>query len=267
MTSTEIARAQPSQPVVRDLIVKQRDQLARALPNQLSVDRFLRLIATELRTVPNLELCTVPSLLGAVMHCAQLGVEPGGPLGMAWILPFKNNKSGQYEATFVLGYKGIIALAYRSDRIAAIVARAVKDGDQFDYELGLAEDRLVHRPRLDGPRGKSYAWYGVARIKGGGQLLTVMGRPEIEERRQRSKSPDSPAWRNDYDAMACKTVIRAMAPFLPLTAESARAIEEDETVIHMGADGRLVDPETGEIEEPSEQPAAQPREPVGDDPF
>lgn len=251
---TDLARVAAAQPTVRDLIVKQRDQLARALPNQLSADRFLRLVMTELRTVDHLAECTVPSLLGAVMHCAQLGVEPGGPLGQAWILPFKSGKTGQYEATFILGYKGIIALAYRSDRIAAIVARAVKDNDIFDYELGLGEDRLCHRPALGGPRGPSYAWYGVARMRGGGAVLTVMGRDEIEEHRRRSKSPDSPAWKNDYDAMACKTVIRAMAPFLPLTAETARAIEDDGRVVNMTDDGRLIDAETGELETPEPEP-------------
>jgi recombination protein RecT len=248
--STDLART-ASAPTVRDLIEKQRDQLARALPNQLSADRFLRLVATELRTVDHLDECTAPSLLGAVMRCAQLGVEPGGPLGQAWILPFKSSQTGQYEATFILGYKGIITLAYRSDRIASIVARPVKEADYFDYELGLAEDRLIHRPRLDGERGDSCAWYGLARMKGGGQVLTVMGRTEIEEHRTRSKSPNSPAWKNDYDAMACKTVIRAMAPFLPLTAETARAVEEDDRVFHMTPDGDIVDVETGELQPPA----------------
>lgn len=265
---TDVARA-ADQPTVRDMIVKQRDQLARALPGQLSADRFLRLVMTELRTVEHLADCSVPSLLGAVMHCAQLGVEPGGPLGQAWILPFKNSRSGQYEATFVLGYKGIIALAYRSDKIAAIVARAVKTNDYFDYELGLGEDRLIHRPALDRARGESYAWYGLARMRGGGQVLTVMGREEVEDHRRRSKSPESPAWRNDYDAMACKTAIRTMAPFLPLTAETAQAIEDDDRVVHMTSDGRLVDPETGEVEPPAESLPPPPAEPpVGaEEPF
>lgn len=262
--STDVVRAKGSPPLVRDLIEKQRDQLARALPNQLSPDRFLRLVFTEMRTVAHLEECTVPSLLGAVMRCAQLGVELGGPLSQAWILPFKN-RAGEYEATFVLGYKGIIALAYRSDRVASIVARPVKEQDLFDYELGLGEDRLVHKPCLTGRRGPSYAWYGIARMKGGGVIPAVMGHEEIEEHRKRSKSPDSPAWKNDYDAMACKTVIRTMAPFLPLTAETARAICDDDRVVHMTDDGRLIDPETGEVDEPVDVQADLP--PATDDPF
>lgn len=261
--STSVARREPSL-LAKDLIAKQRDQLARALPNQLSVDRFLRLVLTELRTVPNLDQCTVPSLLGAVMRCAQLGVEPGGPLGQSWILPFKNGKTGEYEATFVLGYKGIIQLAYRSERIAAIFARAVCENDYFDYELGLGEDKLVHRPALDRPRGKPYAWYGIARFRGGGHYLNVIGETEVEEHRKRSKSPNSPAWTNDYSAMASKTAVRIMAPFLPLTAETARAIEEDERVVHLTENGEVVDPDTGEIEP---DPLAQPPAANGDDPF
>lgn len=263
--SAGLARQQPPALLAKDLVAKQRDQLARALPNQLSVDRFLRLVLTELRTVQNLDQCTVPSLLGAVMRCAQLGVEPGGPLGQSWILPFKNGKTGQYEATFVLGYKGIIQLAYRSEQIATIFARAVCENDYFDYELGLGDDRLVHRPALDRPRGKPYAWYGVARFKGGGHYLNVVGRDEVDEHRKRSKSPDSPAWTNDYSAMASKTAIRMMAPFLPLTAETARAIEDDERVVHLTDNGEVVDPDTGEIE-PDPAPA-EVVPPADDEPF
>lgn len=246
--SMDVVRA-GGQPLVRDVLAKQTDQLARALPNAMSVDRFLRLVLTELRTVNHLDECTVPSLLGSVMRCAQLGLEPGGPLGQCWILPFKD-RGGNYEATFVLGYKGIVQLAYRSERISSIFARAVCENDFFDYELGLSEDRLVHRPALDRPRGEPYAWYGLARFSGGGQYLNVVGKPEVEEHRKRSKSPNSPAWTNDFSAMACKTAIRMMAPFLPLTAETARAIECDDQVVHMTDDGRLVDPESGEVEPP-----------------
>lgn len=261
--ATDVVPVKAGVPLVRDLIEKQRDQFARALPGQLSVDRFLRLVATEVRSTPRLAECTTVSLLGAVMNLAQLGLEPGGVLGHAWILPFKDGQSGQYEATFVLGYKGIIQLAYRSDRIAAIFARAVCVNDEFDHTYGLGEDRLTHRPRLDGPRGKPYAWYGLARFKGGGHYLEVIGADTVEEHRKRSKAPNSPAWKNDYSAMACKTVIKVMQPYLPLTAEVARAIERDEHVVHMTDDGEVFDPETGEIA-PDDPP---PGSPASDEPF
>lgn len=232
---------------VRDLIERQHAQLARALPAQLSADRFLRLVLTEVRTIPQLAECTAPSLLGAVMRCAQLGLEPGGALGHCWILPFKDGRSGQIEATFVLGYKGIVNLAYRSPNVAAIFAREVRDGDDFDFDFGLDGDHLRHRPLTTGKRGKPHTWYGLARFKGGGHYLAVLGRDEVEEHRARSKSPNSPAWKNDFSAMACKTAIRTMAPFLPLTVETARAIEEDDRVVHVTAEGEVFDPVTGEI--------------------
>jgi recombination protein RecT len=245
--TTDLERQASPVSLVRDLIDRQRDQLARALPAALSVDRLLRLVMTEVRTTPKLAECTAPSLLGAVMRLAQLGLEPGGSLGQCWLLPFKDSKSGQYEATLVLGYKGIIQLAHRSDRVAAIYAREVREGDQFEFAYGLEEDTLVHQPLTNGKRGKPCAWYGVCRYKGGGHYLVVIGPDEVEEHRARSKSPNSPAWRNDYSAMACKTAIRIMAPYLPLTAETARAVEEDEKVVHVTVDGEVFDPVTGEI--------------------
>lgn len=252
--STDLERHQaPAR--VRDLIERQQVQLARALPAQLSSDRFLRLVLTEVRAIPALAECTAPSLLGAVMRCAQLGLEPGGTLGHCWILPFKNNQSGLHEATFVLGYKGIINLAYRSPNIAAIFAREVRDGDEFDFAYGLDGDTLRHKPLTTGKRGEAHTWYGLARFKGGGHYLSVVGREEVEEHRLRSKNPNGGAWKSDYSAMARKTVIRMMQPFLPLTAETARAIEEDDRVVHVTADGEVFDPSTGEIAPTSDHSA------------
>lgn len=266
--STDLERHPSQHDRVKDLIQRQQGQLARALPAQLNVDRFVRLVMTEVRTTPQLMECTTGSLLGAVMQMAQLGLEPGKTLGHGYLLPFKDGKTGQYEATFVLGYKGMIQLAYRSPNVAAIFAREVREGDDFDYGYGLDGDVLRHRPLTTSKRGKPYTWYGLARYKGGGHYLEVIGPDEVEEHRARSKSPNSPAWKNDFSSMARKTVIRIMAPFLPLTAEVARAIEQDDRVVHVTADGEVFDPATGEVfpSEPS-APAAETFDAPGTEPF
>jgi recombination protein RecT len=267
---TDVERSVSQHDRVKDLIQRQQGQLARALPAQLNVDRFLRLVMTELRTVPRLMECTTASLLGAVMQMAQLGLEPGKTLGHGYLLPFKDGRSGQYEATFVLGYKGMIQLAYRSPNVAAIFAREVREGDEFNYGYGLDGDVLHHRPLTTSKRGKPYTWYGLARYKGGGHYLEVIGPDEVDEHRARSKSPDSPAWKNDYSSMARKTAIRIMAPFLPLTAEVARAIEQDEQVVHVTADGEVFDPASGEVfrdAAPAPPPAGETFDAPGTEPF
>src|SRR5690606_29461645 len=71
-------------------------EIARALPRHVDPDRLMRVALTVIRQNPELRECTVPSLLAAVMQCAQLGLEPG-VLGHAYLVPFRNNKTGQRE--------------------------------------------------------------------------------------------------------------------------------------------------------------------------
>jgi recombination protein RecT len=212
---------------VRAMIEKQTTELARALPAG-DADRFVRLVLNECRATPRLFECSTGSLIGAVMRSAELGLPPGDTLGLSYYVPFKNKKTQQYEASFILGYKGIVTLALRSGQVASIVAREVCEGDRFDYAYGL-EDRLDHRPAARG-RGEPYAWYAVATFTNGGHSFVVLHKDDVDKHRAQSNSPDSPAWRNHYSAMARKTCVRVMAPWLPLSPEAAEAIESDDRV-------------------------------------
>ena len=108
-----------------DLIKASEKQFAVALGRTIDPERFVRVALTTVRTNPSLAGCNPQSLLAALMLSAQLGLEPGGPLGHAYLVPFKN------EVTFIPGYRGLITLARRSGEVASIRAHAVFDGDEF----------------------------------------------------------------------------------------------------------------------------------------
>ena len=205
---------------------KMRDQLAQALPRAMDPDRFLRVVLTELRRNPELTRCTPQSFLGALMTAAQLGLEPG-PLGHSYLLPFRNRSEGTLECQLILGYKGLIDLARRSGNIVNIVAREVCEADEFTFEYGL-DEKLVHKPSWEEDRGKPVAYYGVAHYKDGGHLIMVLSKADVDKFRKRSKASQSGPWVTDYAAMACKTVIRRMATFMPLSVQAAIAVVEDE---------------------------------------
>lgn len=214
-----------STPTVRDTIQTMQAEFARALPKHLPVDRFMRLIFTELSKTPRLAQCSTPSLLGACMSAAQLGLEPG-PLGHFYLTP--RSLKGEWQVVPIIGYKGMVELARRSGRLLSIEARAVKDGDLFDFEYGLHE-RLVHRPALDQARGESVAFYGIAKFLDGGHQFEVMSRADVEERRDRGSAGESGPWATDFDAMGAKTVIRQLQRWLPQSPEMALAAQVDET--------------------------------------
>ena len=196
--------------------------LSKALPTGLSPQRFARIVLTELRKTPKLARTEPATFLGAVMTAAQLGLE-FGPLGHAYLVPYGQN------CQLIVGYKGYIDLARRSGQLKSIVARPVHELDEFEYQYGTTE-YLRHVPAT-GDRGKVVAYYGVAILHDGGQVIHVMSPSDVEAFRVRSKSSGDGPWKTDYDAMACKTVIRRMTPWLPMSTEAAQAVESDEKVI------------------------------------
>lgn len=221
-TAVEASRA-PRRPTLASQISQQQSEIERALPTHLkhNAEAFVRAAITVCKQTPALAKCDPVTILGGLMTASSLGLELG-PLGHAYLVPYGN------KAQLIIGYKGIIDLAWRSDRLTSIEARAVKQNDHFEFSYGL-EPKLVHTPTFDEP-GPTIAYYGKALFKGGGSYFVVMSKHDIETHRKRSKSSSNGPWQTDYDAMACKTCIRVMQPYLPLTSEVARQFAMDGTV-------------------------------------
>jgi recombination protein RecT len=216
---------------VHSLLEQMRPEIAKALPRHLTADRLARIVYTEARKAPDLAYCSAVSLAGAVLTCAQLGLEPGAALGEAWLIPRKNRSTGQLEASFQLGYKGMASLFWRHPMALYLDMQTVYVNDEFDFALGM-DPHLTHKPPTDGrPRGerKGY-WYAVAKLTNGGYRFCVLNRQEVEEHRQRSDAPNSPAWRNDYDTMAGKTCVRVMFGLMPKSMEAAKALQLEGSV-------------------------------------
>ena len=221
----------------RTVLEKMKGQLSIALPKHVDVDRMLRIVFTTVQRTPSLLDCTQESLLGAIMQCAQLGLEPDGLLGHAYLVPFKNNKAkpARLECQLMVGYKGLLKLARQSGEIASVSARVVYSRDVFEYEYGLNE-KLRHVPYmeqgkddLDGA-GYPVCAYAIFRLKDGSHHFDVMGFREIEYVRGKSQAATGPAWTDWWDEMAKKTVLRRASKMSPASVEDrmARAIALDE---------------------------------------
>lgn len=239
--NTQLAPIDIKMQTIHTLLIKSKTQLTMALPRHLSADRMLRIAMTSIRRTPKLLNCNQQSLLGAVMQAAQLGLEPDGVLGMAYLVPFKD------EVQLLIGYKGLLDLARRSGQLSTICARVVYAKDQFDYNYGL-EDKLEHIPaREKGTPDEIVAAYAVAKLKDGGTQVEVMERWQIDEIRERSRSKDDGPWITDFAEMAKKTVLRRLCKMLPASVELARAVALDERA-EVGLSQQLEDVVEGQIE-------------------
>ena len=152
-------------------------------------------------------------------------------LGRAYILPFWNGKTKRREATFIIGYKGMIDLARRSGELRTIHAQAVYQGDEFDFWEDEGGQHFTYRPNRNAPHTPDMLTdvYVTAKLKDGGFVFEHMTKEEVDAIRKRSKSADNGPWVTDYEAMALKTVIRRASRYLPMSTEAKQAIAADET--------------------------------------
>jgi recombination protein RecT len=266
-----VANSPPVKPIdtVRAALEKMKSQFQMVLPKHITAERLFRVAMTAIQQTPKLLECDRQSLYSAVMRSAQLGLEPDGILGQAYLIPFKG------KVQFIAGYKGLIDLARRSGEVSNIIAKEVCENDEFEVDFS-KEIPFVHKPELYGDRGEVTHFWAMARFKDGGFHWDYMTKEEVIAIRDGSSGWKSAVqfakrdaegkiteinspWENHFNEMGKKTAIRRIAKFLPMSVQRAAAFDEladagkpvaindyGEVVI----DDTVIDNETGEQGKP-----------------
>lgn len=191
----------------------------------------------------------------------DLPIEPS--LGFSHIVAFKNGKTGKMEATFIPGYRGLIQLCLRTGAYERIPdAVDVREGELVKYDrlTGDCEFNWVddedERDQLP-----IIGYAGFFRLKNGAEKTLYMTKKQIEahERKNRKGQYMGKVWRDDFDSMAKKTVIRRLISHYGLmsiqyqsgnnaTVSVAQAVMEDEAAETILVDNyETVDGATGEV--------------------
>jgi recombination protein RecT len=143
----------------------------------------------------------------------DLPVDPG--LGYAYIVPFKNNKVDppRYEAVFIMGYKGMNQLALRSGAYKKINVIDIREGELKSYDR-LTEETEFDFIEDDDEREKRpiIGYCGYFQLVNGMEKTIYMTKKQIDqhERKHRKGQYMGKGWREDYEAMASKTVFRKL---------------------------------------------------------
>lgn len=213
---------------VQNALEAMKGQIAMALPRHITPERMVRVALTAVQNTPKLLECDRNSFYMAVLRAAQLGLEPDGIMGQAYLIPY--GKTVQ----LITGYKGLIDLARRSGEVSNIIAKEVCEHDYFEVDYS-NETPFVHKPKLDGNRGEVILFWAMARFKDGGLHWDYMTKDEVlsirdgssgwQSAKRFNKTADSP-WEKNFIEMGKKTVIRRIAKFLPMSVQRA-AITED----------------------------------------
>jgi recombination protein RecT len=239
----EVATRDDQPQTMEAFLGRMQVEMERILPAHIGAERLARIVLTEVRKTPLLAKCTKPSFYGALMTCAQLGLEPGGPSGEAYVVPFRNTKKNCYEVQLIVGYKGMAKLFWQSPLARSLDAQVVYENDVFDFEYGL-DPKLVHKPLLSGDRGAVKCFYAVAKLANGGGGFVVMSPDDIAKIRERSRAKDDGPWKTDEIPMSKKTCVRQLAKLMPQSPQLAQAIAHDGAVrLDLSEQGIDVTPE------------------------
>lgn len=207
---------------------------------------FVTTVTTLVNNTSQLQECKPSTIIYAALKSASFGFPVDNNLGFAYVLPYKNTKKGNdgktyevLEAQFQMGAKGIVQLAVRSGQFLTINVSDVREGE------------LVSRDRLTGniqfkwidnevERGKKevIGYVGYFKLKGGYEKIFYMSKEEVtqhsEKYSQAVKKGYSSPWKDNFDAMAKKTVLKLMLNKgdAPLSIELQDAIKYDQSVIY-----------------------------------
>jgi recombination protein RecT len=250
-----------------ELLRRLKPSLAQLKPDEQSVERFLQLCRRLRQRNPDLGQCTVDSVENALKDSAALGLDPTGLMGFGYIVPFRN-KQGDSEATFIPGYHGLVDMVYRTKKISGLMVKLVHQADDWQYEEGLTPI-LRHTPRFPGVYtydnrseciGGYATWWDVMDGKAIARRHLWMWLAEIERVRCMSKQTGKDGdtkygtWRDHWQAMALKTIVRQAIKLMPLTPEVSEQLDyalgkEDEK---MGISDPFIDITPGEPETPED---------------
>ncbi len=189
-----------------ELLGKRAPQFVSSIVSMVNGDKNLQ------KAFMNAPITVIQSALKAATF--DLPIDP--TLGYAYIVPFSNRKDdGSYvmEASFVIGYRGLLQLAMRTGAYEKINVVDVREGELVSYNR-LTEDVELEFVEDEDERDALpiIGWCGYYRLTNGMEKTIYMSRKQIvkhEEKNRKGKYMGK-GWRTDFDAMAAKTVLRRL---------------------------------------------------------
>lgn len=223
MTNKQLSPIQKTQ----QLIAAKKPELAKMLPSHISVETMERAANNALMRNPDIAACDPVSVYDSVMRCAQDGLIPDGKEAAIVVYGGKQGKKAQYQPMI----DGVLKRLRQSGLVEMISAKAVFEGDEFDYWFDEDGEHVRYRPDFtaDGQRQFKLV-FAYAKLKGGEMVVEVMNKAEVERVKAASKAGNSSygPWAQWYDRMAVKSALHRLARRLPSSSETAQLIEVSE---------------------------------------
>lgn len=129
----------------------------------------------------------------------------------AYVIPYRNTKTGKYDLTTPVSADGLVKLAKLyavGKKIEDFKKFFVREGDTFSYwESSVVGTEWEYKPILFNAKPiLGFATIVIYDDKTSDVLITT--HEDVARHRKSSKAPDSPAWKGHPDAMGMKCAVR-----------------------------------------------------------
>lgn len=151
------------------------------------------------------------TVIQSALKAATFDLPIDQNLGYAYIVPFKNK--GTMTANFILGWKGMHQLALRTGAYKTINVVDIREGELKSYNKLTEEVDVAFIEDEDEREALPIVGYlGYYRLVNGAEKTIYMTIKQIEnhEKKNRKGEYQGKGWRDDWDAMARKTVYRRL---------------------------------------------------------
>lgn len=193
----------------------------------------------------NLQDCNSVSVISSCLVAATLDLPIDKNLGYAWIVPYKDK--GVKKAQFQMGYRGYVQLALRSGQYKSINVIDVHEGELVEWNP-LTEELVIDFNKRISNKVIGYAAY--FELLNGFKKSEYWDMNRITMHKNKFSKSDF-GWKNDFDAMARKTVLRSLLSHWGiLSIQMQNAVSNDMASTDMDAaeaaplvteDGEIID--------------------------
>ena len=197
--------------------------------------------------------CDPSTIMFSCLKSSALDLSLDPALGLSYVIPFKDNKSGTTVATWQLGARGYVQLALRSSQFKTLNVRDVREGEIVGEDFVSGE---LQFKKLDKDREKApiVGYVAFMRLVNGFEKQLYMTVEELDAHAKRF----SQTYRKGYglwadkdmkQVMCEKTVLkRLLSKYAPLSVEMRDAIVSDSAVLGENNSVRYIDNEEDAID-------------------
>lgn len=205
--------------------------------------QFMSSVLTLANSSPELQKCDPIKLYNVCLMSAAIKLPFNQNLGQAYVIAYKG------EPQLQIGWKGFVQLAQRSGQFKTINCTDVREGEikNNDRLTGEIEFEWIENEaeRIKAPVIGYVAFF---ELLNGFRKMLYMTKAEIDahaKRYSQTYKRGYGVWKDNFDAMAQKTVIKLILnKYAPLSIDMQKAIELDQS----DGDGEYIDNQPPAVE-------------------